>query len=118
MEPLKNIQFPVLSIFDQEKCWYFWKLVIILDYITYVVTNQLIPFFNINLRVNSLYRINEITGCFLCRDISGIDSKRFWSNFRIISGIYLKRFWGNFRIIPQIYKCEAFAEPFKFVNQL
>ena len=42
-------------------------------------------------------------GCFFCRDISSIYSKRFWSNFRII---------------PRIYKCEAFAEPFKFINKL
>ena len=42
-------------------------------------------------------------GCFFCRNISSI---------------YSKRFWGNFRIIPQIYKCQSFTQPFKFINQL
>ena len=42
-------------------------------------------------------------GCFFCRDVSSI---------------YSKGFWGNFRIIPRINKCEAFAEPFKFINKL
>ena len=64
---------------------------------------NLFPLIYINLRVNYFYRINEITWCLFCREISSI---------------YSKRFWGNLRIIPRIYKCEAFAEPFKFINQL
>ena len=63
---------------------------------------NLFPLVFINLRVESFYIINEITGCFFCMDISSI---------------YSKRFWGNFRIIPRIYKYEAFGEPFKFINQ-
>ena len=58
---------------------------------------------SINLRVKYFYRTNEITGCFFCRNISSI---------------YSKRFWGNFRTIPRIYKCESFAYPLKFINQL
>ena len=64
---------------------------------------NLFPLIYVNLRVKYFYRINEITGCFFCRDISSIYSKRFWSNFRII---------------PQIYKFEAFTVMFKFINQL
>ena len=58
---------------------------------------------SINLGVKFLYQINEITGCFFRSDISNI---------------YPKRFLGNFWIIPRIYKCEAFPESFKFVNQI
>ena len=58
---------------------------------------------SIILRVNYFHTINKITGCLFCR---------------YISSIYSKRFWGSFRIIPRIYKCEAFVERFKFINQL
>ena len=61
------------------------------------------PLIYINLRVKYFHRINEIMGWLFCRDISKI---------------YSKHLWGNFSIIPRIYKCEAFAEPFKFINQL
>ena len=47
-------------------------------------------------------RINGITGCFFCR---------------YITIIYSKRFWGNLRIIPWVYKCKALADLFKFINQ-
>ena len=56
-----------------------------------------------NIRVKSFYRIKKITGWIFSRDISSI---------------YLKCFWGNFRVIPWIYKCEAFTNSFKFINQL
>ena len=61
------------------------------------------PLIYVNLRVKSVYRINEIMGCFFCRDSSSI---------------YSKCFCGNFRIISQIYKCEAYTEPFNFTNEL
>ena len=64
---------------------------------------NLFPLVPVHLRVKSFYRINETTGFFFCRDISSI---------------YSKRFWGTFMIIPRIYKCEAFADPLKFINQL
>ena len=61
------------------------------------------PLVSVNLGVKYFYRINEIMGCFFCRDISSI---------------YAKIIWGNFIIIPRIYKCEAFVELFKLNNQL
>ena len=64
---------------------------------------NLFPLVSINLRVESFYRINDIMGGFFCRNISSI---------------YLKPFWDDCMIIPRIYNCEAFVEPFKFINKL
>ena len=77
-----------------------WPFLIIIHTLLQII---LFPLICVNLRVDYFYRINENMGCFFCRDISNI---------------YSKRFWGNLRIIPQIYKCEDFTETFKSINKL